>query len=161
MASLRLICINCKGFRMLFPNWSVLVMLACSILSAVYTGFPSINAWNSNLLLWQSNCCAAPVTIITGSFEVSGFVSSWRLDGSEFQAFGPAYEKTSGGARAGRARATALAGVCSALALALALALAWSLNFQISKKTSIYVIKLNYIVIWNVVNAHRSSCLRL
>ena len=40
----------------------------------------------------------------------------------------------SGGARAGRARATALAGVCSALALALAIALAWSLNFQISKR---------------------------
>ena len=37
---------------------------------------------------------------------------------------------TSGGARAGRARALALAGVCSALALALA----WSLNFQIEKK---------------------------
>ena len=37
---------------------------------------------------------------------------------------------SSGGARAGRARAPALAGVCSALALALA----WSLNFQIAKK---------------------------
>ena len=41
---------------------------------------------------------------------------------------------SSGGTRAGRARATALAGVCSALVLALALALDCSLNFQIANK---------------------------
>ena len=50
----------------------------------------------------------------------------------------------SGGTRAGRARATALASVCFALVLALALVLDCSLNFSNCKQTLISVIKLNY-----------------
>ena len=46
MAPHRLIFINCKGFRMSLPmpNWSVLVMLARPMFSAVYIGSLSINA---------------------------------------------------------------------------------------------------------------------
>ena len=44
MAPLRLIFINCRGFRMSLPNWSVMVMFARTMLSAVYIGSPSINA---------------------------------------------------------------------------------------------------------------------
>ena len=80
-------------FQCLFPNPSWLHYITLHYVIS-YANYTYSDQWCINKVIQSSPSASLKRWVFKSFLKVSVFVSSWRLDGREFHAFGPEYEKT-------------------------------------------------------------------